>query len=69
MNQSDTNEPAIIYNVACMYAQLGELDEAISLLDRSISQGYGHRAWLEHDSDLAPLRGHPRFQELLDRMD
>lgn len=67
--EADTNEPAIIYNVACMYAQLGELEEAITLLDRSISQGYGHRAWLEHDSDLTPLRGHPGFQELLDRMD
>jgi adenylate cyclase len=67
--EADTNEPAIIYNVACMYAQLGELDEAIDLLDRAISQGYGHRAWLEHDSDLVPLRGHPRFQELLDRLE
>ena len=43
-------------------------DEAIRLLDRSISQGYGHRAWLEHDADLAPLRGHPQFQALLERM-
>jgi adenylate cyclase len=67
--EADTNEPAIIYNVACMYAQLGELDEAITLLDRATSQGFGHRAWLEHDSDLVPLRGHPRFQELLDRLD
>lgn len=65
----DRDEPAIIYNVACMYAQLGELDEAISLLGRAIDQGYGHRAWLEHDSDLAPLRGHEKFQQLLDRMD
>jgi adenylate cyclase len=67
--EADTNEPAIIYNVACMYAQLGELDEAITLLDRAISQGYGNRAWLEHDSDLVALREHPRFQELLDRLD
>jgi len=66
--EADKDEPAIIYNVACMYAQLEEVDEAITLLERSISQGYGHRAWLEHDSDLAPLRGHPRFQALLDRM-
>ena len=66
--EADKDEPAIIYNVACMFAQLEEVDEAITLLERSISQGYGHRAWLEHDSDLAPLRGHPRFQALLDRM-
>jgi len=66
--EADKDEPAIIYNVACMHALLREADEAITLLERSISQGYGHRAWLEHDSDLAPLRDHPRFQALLDRM-
>ena len=67
--EAGKDEPAIIYNVACMFAQLGELDHAIDLLNRSVSQGYGHRAWLEHDADLAPLRGHKRFQELLERMD
>jgi adenylate cyclase len=66
--EADKDEPAIIYNVACMFAQLKEADEAIDLLERSISQGYGHRAWLEHDSDLAPLRDHPRFKALLERM-
>jgi len=64
----DRDEPAIIYNVACMYTQLGEFDEAIELLSRSIDQGYGNRGWLEHDSDLKPLRDHPRFRELLDRL-
>jgi len=67
--EAGKDEPAIIYNVACMFAQLGELDHAIDLLNRAISQGYGHRAWLEHDADLAPLRGHQRFQDLLERMD
>jgi adenylate cyclase len=67
--EADKDEPAIIYNVACTYSLLGEIDEAIGLLSRSIDQGYGHRAWLEHDSDLAPLRSDPRFQQLLERMD
>jgi adenylate cyclase len=66
--EADRDEPAIIYNVACMYSLLGEVDTAIELLDRAIQQGYGHRAWLEHDSDLAPLRAHPRWQELLDKL-
>ena len=65
---ADRDEPAIMYNVACTYSLLGETDRAISLLDRSIQQGYGHRAWLSHDPDLAPLRDDPRFQELLDRL-
>jgi adenylate cyclase len=67
--EADKDEPAIIYNVACAYSILGEHDTAIDLLDRAIEQGYGHRAWLEHDADLAPLREHPRFQSLLDKLD
>jgi adenylate cyclase len=55
--------------VACTYSLLGETDKAIELLDRAIQLGYGHQAWLEHDSDLAPLRDAPRFQQLLDRLD
>jgi adenylate cyclase len=66
--EADKDEPAIIYNVACMFTLLGELDTAIELLDQAIKQGYGHRAWLEHDSDLAPLRDHPKFLALLDQM-
>jgi adenylate cyclase len=58
-----------MYNVACTYSLLGETDEAIELLYRAIEQGYGHRAWLKHDPDLAPLRDDPRFQQMLDRLD
>ena len=65
---ADRDEPAIMYNVACTYSLLGEIDKAIDLLDRAIQQGYGHRAWLSHDPDLAPLRDDPRFQALLDRL-
>ncbi|MGD8578205.1 MAG: tetratricopeptide repeat protein [Lysobacterales bacterium] len=67
--EADKDEPAIIYNVACTYSLLGEIDEAFALLDRAVEQGYGHRAWLEHDSDLAPLRNDPRFAALLERLD
>lgn len=66
---ADRDEPAIMYNVACTYSLLGELDKALDLLDRAIQQGYGHQAWLSHDPDLAPLREHPRFQKLLDQME
>jgi adenylate cyclase len=65
---ADRDEPAIMYNVACTHCLLGETDKALELLDRAIEQGYGHRAWLSHDPDLAPLRDDPRFQKLLDRL-
>lgn len=66
---ADRDEPAIMYNVACTYSLLGDNDGAIELLERAIEQGYGHRAWLAHDPDLAPLRDDPRFQALLERLE
>jgi serine/threonine protein kinase/Tfp pilus assembly protein PilF len=56
------------YNVACFYASTGEVDRALAALERALSQNFGHRSWIEQDSDLASLRGDPRFQALLDRM-
>ena len=67
--ESDRDEPAVLYNIACTYAQLDDKDRAMELLSQAIDQGYGYRAWLENDSDLAILRGDERFTELLDRLD
>jgi pentatricopeptide repeat protein len=61
-------EPMILYNAACCYCQAGELEEALAALEKAVDEGFGHKAWVEHDSDLAPLHGHPRYQALLDRM-
>ncbi len=58
-------EPQVLYNVACVYALLGEADRAIDCLERSLTHGWGQRQWMEHDPDLASLRDHPRFQALM----
>jgi non-specific serine/threonine protein kinase len=60
----DPNEPLTLYNVACLYATLGEMEQGIECLERSVKDGYSHRDWIQHDSSLNPLRGHPRFQKL-----
>jgi adenylate cyclase len=55
-----------LYNVACGYAQLGDFDGAIELLERGMpSANEERKAWLRHDSDLDPLRKHPRFVALI----
>ncbi len=64
----DQEDPGILYNVACAYALRGLADDAINCLEKAIQNGFGHREWLENDSDLDPLRGDPRFQALRARI-
>ena len=64
-NESDS---MVLYNVACVYA-LGDMTvEALDCLDKAIQNGFGHREWLENDSDLDSLRNDPRFQALLQKL-
>lgn len=66
---TDRNEPAVLYNVACGYSMMGDIDRAIELLAEAIDHGFGYRAWLQNDNSLEALREDPRFQGLLDRLD
>lgn len=59
----------VLYNVACAYAQLGELDAGVDVLERALPSAFEEtKNWLRLDSDLDPLREHPRFQALLARL-
>jgi len=64
----DPEDPGVLYNVACGFSLAGLVDEAIQCLEKAQRNGLAQRAWLEHDSDLDPLRGDPRFQDVLERM-
>ena len=56
------------YNAACTYAQLGEIDEAMAMLEEwSKHCGAEQEMWFLHDSDLDPVREHARYSALLDR--
>jgi len=64
----DPTDSGVLYNVACVYALGGLIDEAIECIDKAIQNGFGHREWLDNDSDLDSLREDPRFQELRGRI-
>ncbi len=64
----DDEEPAVLYNGACFYALLGDIDRSLELITRAVELGWGDRAWLESDSDLYSLRADPRFISLLKGM-
>ena len=65
----EPDEPYVHYNAACVLAQLGRAEEALTALESGMEHGrYCGPSWVEHDVDLAPLRAHPRFEALLARM-
>ena len=64
----DPEEPSILYNVACVYALQGAIQEALDCLESAVKFGFGHKEWITNDSDLDALRNHPRFQTLLKRL-
>jgi adenylate cyclase len=66
--QHGMNEPVVLYNVACLYTGVGDIERAIDLLEAAVGKGWGDRAWMETDSDLVPLHDHPRFKALLARI-
>jgi adenylate cyclase len=64
----DPDDPMLLYNLGCFHSLAGELEEAIDCLERAVAGGLLQRGWYENDGDLDPLRGHPRFKALLERL-
>ena len=65
----DPNDANCIYNAACTYAQMGEPERAVELLERwCLEAGNEWTGWVEHDTDLDPIRDDPRFKDLMARV-
>ena len=63
----DPEDNFVRYNAACVYAILGEFDLAIDLLEIYLPLvGPDRKLLFKNDSDLDPIRSHPRYQKLLD---
>jgi tetratricopeptide (TPR) repeat protein/predicted Ser/Thr protein kinase len=50
---------------ACVYALLGELDEALESVSQAVERGFYVQSELVRNSDLDVLRGLPQFQTLI----
>lgn len=61
----DPNDSVALYNVACNYATLGRVDEALGCLEQAIENGTISADWMRNDKDLENLHEHPRYEELL----
>ena len=62
----DPEDGLMKYNVACFYSLTGEHERAIDLLVELLpSSTHERKQWVKHDSDLDPIRRHPRFGTVL----
>ena len=64
----DPDDPMVLYNVACSYANMGKIPECLDALEQAVSKGWGDRTWIEHDSDLDSIRAEPRYLALIRAM-
>jgi tetratricopeptide (TPR) repeat protein len=61
----DPQDAGVRYNVACLHALQGSAERALDELAAVLKAGFGDRAWITRDPDMASLRDHPRFRELM----
>ncbi len=62
----DPDDRLAKYNVACFYSLEGEHERAIGLLVELLPCAtHETKRWVKYDSDLDPIRSHPRFLEVL----
>ena len=60
----DSEDSAVLYNVACLYAVLHRTEEALNCLRGVVRSGW-RKEWIKNDPDLISLRDNPEFQRLL----
>lgn len=64
----DPDDPMLLYNLGCIHALAGDVEEAIDCLERAVAAGLTQKGWFLNDGDLQPLRGHPRFCAMVDAL-
>jgi serine/threonine protein kinase len=65
----DPHDPVMLYALACIYATIDEIDEALDHLEKAVDNGFTHERWIKQDSYLDPIRGSSRYQTLVKRFD
>lgn len=57
------------YHLALVNAGLGRIEACLDLLDKAYDTGDAKVLWIGVDPELEPLHGHPRFNDLLRKLD
>jgi adenylate cyclase len=62
------DDMSALVSAACLRVRVGREPEALDILERVFSRGWGKRDWVDHDPDYDRVRDHPRFQALLGKL-
>ena len=68
LSRLEPRNPLVFYNLACSYSLNQELDRAAAALERALRLGYNDFKWLAKDPDLRPLRKHPIYRTIQDKI-
>jgi serine/threonine protein kinase len=58
------NDAMVMYNVACVFGQLGKKPEALDAIKKAWDAGFKDTSWARRDPDLSLLHGEPEFEKL-----
>jgi TolB-like protein/tRNA A-37 threonylcarbamoyl transferase component Bud32/Tfp pilus assembly protein PilF len=64
-----SEDALVLYNLCCLYSLAGEVTSALDALEKSYEAGLADPEWMRQDSDLDNIRHHPRYKELVKRME
>jgi len=68
LSRLEPRNPLVFYNLACSYSLNREFDRAAASLEKALSLGYSDFKCLAKDPDLRPLRQHPIFRIIEDKI-
>jgi tetratricopeptide (TPR) repeat protein len=68
LSRLEPRNPLVFYNLACSYSLNREFDRAAASLEKALALGYSDFKWLAKDPDLRPLRQHPIFRTIEDKI-
>jgi tetratricopeptide (TPR) repeat protein len=68
LSRLEPGDPLVFYNLACSYSLNREFNQATAALDKALSLGYRDFYWLARDPDLRPLRKHPLYRAIRDKI-
>jgi adenylate cyclase len=64
----EPDEPIGLYNLACVLSKLGDIDQALDVLEACVpNQGPELVNWIKRDPDFDSMRTHPRYLALIAR--